>query len=97
MPQKLIIEPLDRAGSYRQGGLTQKLDEYEIQAALGFAPNIREDDEIVKHSWGFEAQIEEDGKIATYTCGIWDYNGCRWSTYGPCWIFDQLFPGKVTA
>lgn len=77
------IKPVDRCGSFRMGTLNGALTVTDINNVLGFEPNIDDDPSKVKYSWGFEA----DG----VHCGIWDYKGVRWSTYGPKEIFEKLF------
>lgn len=62
----------------------------EINRVLGFQPNVKDDPDKVKHSWGFKA----DG----VQCGIWDYKGSEtmgmFSTYGPAHVFVALFGEK---
>ena len=80
------ILPLSAVLSHKQGSLT-RLSAPEISTALGFNPNIAEDEEQVHHSWGFSADGVE--------CAIWDYNGSegsgRFSFFGPREVFVQLF------
>jgi hypothetical protein len=85
----LKIEAYDRPGESRTGGL-QNVSADEIEAVLGFKPNVKDDPYKVVHSWGF--------KVNGVACGIWDYKGSHhyntWSTFGPREVFEQLFPGK---
>ena len=80
------IMPVDRAGPYRTGTL-DLVTPADIEKVLGFPPNIEDDPDKVKYSWGFEA----DGKFAA----IWDYKGSHklrvWSTYDPDGIIATLF------
>lgn len=82
------IQPIDEPGAHATGSLSSSLTVDQINKVLGFAPNVRDDPDKVKHSWGFLADGEP--------CGIWDYRGRRWSTYGPPEIFRQLFGGKAS-
>lgn len=59
------ILPHDEAGSHRTGSIDSGYTVAEINRILGFKPNIQDDPQRVKHSWGFTA----DGQ----PCGIWDY------------------------
>lgn len=85
------IVPVDEAGSHREGSL-KGVTVAQINKALGFKPNVQDDPDKVKHSWGFTA----DGVL----CGIWDYKGSEmfnsFSTYGPREVFEKLFPGCVS-
>jgi hypothetical protein len=80
------ILPHDGAGSHRTGSIDSGYTVAEINRILGFKPNIQDDPQKVKYSWGFTA----DGQ----PCGIWDYRGGRWSVFGPQEVFDKLFPAK---
>jgi hypothetical protein len=73
---KPVIEPTNEPGLCRQTSL--KDVSYErICEVLGFKPNVRDDPDKVKYSWGFTI----DGEPA----GIWDYKGSHkfnsWSVY----------------
>jgi len=81
------IEPKDFPGKYRTGGLCSSVTPEEIAEALGFEANVDDDPDKVTQSWGFQCMGMD--------CGIWDYKGSRWSTYGPAIVFEFLFPGKV--
>jgi hypothetical protein len=80
------IVPQNKPGSHRTGSIPSALTVEEISKALGFEPNVLDDPDKVKHSWGF--------KVNGVDCGIWDYNGGRWSTYGPLTVFMELFPNR---
>lgn len=86
------ITPNPKAGSCRTGCLINTTVK-EINVILGFTPNVDDDPDKVKHSWGFKA----DGEM----CGIWDYKGSnKWgqfSTFGPPKVFTTLFGNKYTA
>jgi hypothetical protein len=59
----------------------------EINKILGFKPNIADDPDKVKYSWGFTV----DG----VHCGIWDYKGSykykSFSTFGPADSLRKVF------
>lgn len=80
------IIPINKSGLHKTGTLVA-ISVEEINVLLGFEPNVQDDPSKVKHSWGFTV----DGK----ECGIWDYKGSetmgRFSTYGPDYIFKELF------
>ncbi len=86
----MTIVPVDRAGSYRTGTL-QSVTASDIEKVLGFPPNIEDDPDKVKYSWGFEV----DGKFAA----IWDFKESHklhvWSTYDPDGIIDSLFNRSI--
>jgi len=82
------IKPVNISGKYRTGGLCSSVTPEEIAEALGFEANVDDDPDKVTQSWGFQCMGMD--------CGIWDYKGNRWSTYGPAIVFEFLFPGKVT-
>lgn len=76
----MIITPYSVPGRYKTGSLSPYITPKEIERVLGFPPNIQDDSFKVTHSWGFLL----DGQ----PCGIWDYCGQRWSTFGDV---QQLF------
>lgn len=84
-PSKPKIVPIARAGDHRTGSLPSNITPAQIKKILGFAANVDDDKDKVKHSWGFEV----DGKFAA----IWDYKGSRWSTFDP----DGVLPGLFSA
>ena len=90
------IKPTRKLSS-RTGTLDSKLKISDIETALGFPPNCSDIDDSLKveNSWGFQAQVPsiKQGKSKWVLCGIWDYKGSRWSTFGPAEVFEQLFPG----
>ena len=79
------VIPNSKAGGHKTGELNDITVE-QINEILGFAPNVDDDPDKVKHSWGF--------KVDGVHCAIWDYKGWRWITYGPKEVFDKRFPGK---
>lgn len=81
------IKPINEPGACRTGGLANTLTVGDITKVLGFKPNVDDDPDKVKYSWGFTYMGAK--------CGIWDYKGSRWSTYGPDVVFESLFPGQV--
>jgi hypothetical protein len=81
------IAPVSWVQSHRQYVLSD-LTAGEIAEALGFTPNVDDDDrEKVVHSWAFRADGAE--------CAIWDYRGShrlgRFSAFGPRDVFLHLF------
>ena len=81
----MVLEAVDISGSYRTGSLPWQLSVAEIVAVLG-EPNIADDPDKVDYSWGFTL----DGEL----CGIWDYKGSRWSTFGDNEKIRKLFSIK---
>jgi len=83
------IMPVNITGPYRTGTI-RGYSADEIENILGFPPNVEDDPDKVSHSWGFLA----DG----LNCGIWSYKGSEmakiFSTYGPQYVFDTLFPER---
>lgn len=77
-----------RGGSYKEGSLVHMTVE-EINRRLGFTPNVADDGDKVKHSWGFTVEGER-GHF-----GIWDYKGSElsgcFSTFGPRKVFEEIF------
>ena len=80
------IVPFNQPGAYCMGNIDEGYTVKEINKILGFEPNVQDDPDKVKYSWGF--------KVDGQPCGIWDYKGSRWSTYGPKIVFSILFPQK---
>lgn len=80
------IEPINEVGPFKTGNLCD-LSREQIQNALGFPPNIRDDPFRIRWSWGFTVNGER--------CAIWDYKLSAddrvWSTFGPAWCFKLLF------
>jgi hypothetical protein len=80
------ITPINKSGSHKTGCLINITVE-KIITILGFPPNVQDDPDKVKHSWGFKVKGKE--------CGIWDYRGSEmvgmFSTYGPDYVFTELF------
>jgi hypothetical protein len=83
------IVPINKPGAHCTGNITGYA-KVEIDKILGFRPNVADDPDKVKYSWGFTADGVE--------CGIWDYKGSYrgrvYSTYGPDKVFKTLFPPK---
>lgn len=82
---KPTILPVDVPGDYNTGCLPESISPEAITSVLGFPPNIKDDPCKVTHSWGFTV----DG----VRCGIWDFKGCRWSSYDPNGVLPKLFEG----
>jgi hypothetical protein len=76
----ITAHPINEAGDSRTGSLSENITPKQITAALGFPPNVNDDPDKVRHSWGIELR-HEDGRTAR--AGIWDYKGSRWSVYDP--------------
>ncbi len=81
------IVPVNKVGRHRTGTLDD-INVRTINEVLGFEPNVQDDPDKVKYSWGFEVDGEH--------CGIWDYNDSAeygsFSTFGPDKVFEKLFP-----
>lgn len=82
MVNGMVVETMNTAGLCRMGSLPSTLTPEAIVAVLG-EPNIKDDPYKVTMSWGFVIDGEP--------CGIWDYKGYRWSTYGPIQKIHALF------
>ena len=71
------IKPFNEAGSHKTGSLSG-LTKDEVEARIGFPPNVDDDPYKVRWSWGFTV----DGQV----CAVWDYKGSadvgEWRTYG---------------
>jgi hypothetical protein len=83
------IRPIDGVHSFRQGGL-YGVTVREVEAVLGFPPNVVDDPDKVTVSWSFDMNGNQ--------CAIWDYKGSlsqnHLSTFGVDEVFDQLFGYK---
>lgn len=83
---KHIITPVAMAGDYRTGSL-ERLSKEDIVRILGFEPNVDDDTDKVKFSWGFYVNGQR--------YGIWDYKGGwrykEWSTFGYPPILKSIF------
>jgi hypothetical protein len=80
----LKITPSNEPGRFRMGRLPPNITEEMITQRLGIDPvNEGSSDGKVTVEWRFLADGEP--------CGIWDYKGARWSTFGPHEVFAQLF------
>lgn len=83
---QMKIFPDPTAGGHRTGTLTG-ITKKEIDLTLGFTPNVDDDSEKVKYSWGF---VVDD-----HQCGVWDYYGSwrekEFSTYGPHATLTAVF------
>ena len=91
----LNIIPVNKPGDSKTGKLVNMTQE-QIEAKIGFAPNVEDDPEKVTASWGFMLNPEPGKKVPT--CGIWDYKGSGrfgvLSTYGPREVFVAIFGEK---
>lgn len=82
------IKPIqDNNGWHRTGGLSATLSVGDIVRAVGFSPNVSDDESKVRHSWA----LEVDG----HKVGIWDYKGARWSVYDPDGVIGLLFGAEA--
>lgn len=85
------ILPVPIPGPRRTGEI-QGYTVAEINRILGFRPNVDDDPDKVRYSWGFLA----DG----VQCGIWSYRNShlfkQFSTSGPAEVFATLFPARKT-
>ena len=72
---------VNTVGSHKTGSLPYEVTVEQIKAVLG-EPNVKDDPDKVRYSWGF--MIDDE------LCGIWDYKGRRWSTFGPTEKIKQL-------
>lgn len=86
MAKKIKIVPVNKPGDCCTGNLTG-LTAAQISKKLGFKPNVEDDPDKVKYSWGFTV----DG----VRCGIWDYHGSyknkSFSTFGPADALVKVF------
>ena len=79
--------------SYREHTLSP-ITAAEISAAVGFEPNVTDDDDLhkVTTSWAFEV----DGAV----CAVWDYRNSAWirvfSAFGPRDALVKVFGDKVS-
>lgn len=80
------IQPVDIPGSHRTGLLYNMTRDMIIEK-LGFEPNVVDDPDKVKDSWGFTV----DGK----PFGIWDWKGSQlighYSFYGDKQTMTEIF------
>lgn len=76
------IRPYPESGDEKELSLDPKFTPDDITKILGFPPNVKDDEDKVKYSWGFTV----DG----VRCGIWDYKGARWSAFGPKEAFQKI-------
>jgi hypothetical protein len=83
---EMKIKPYKDVASYRTGGLSG-LTKKDIDRILGFKPNVLDDQDKVKYSWGF--------RVNSKTCAVWDYKGSykhkEWSVFGPSDLLEALF------
>lgn len=78
------IEPCgDINGMHKTGSLPQSLSIWDIAKVVGLEPNMVDDG---------KATVEWCFTIDGVKCGIWDYKGNRWSTYGPVFLLDFKTP-----
>lgn len=86
----ITIDPISTPGDHKQGVLIN-LSYEEIEYVLG-APNVKDDPNKVKHSWGFRATMHTG---VSYRCAIWSWKGSEeyneWSFYGPALVMEALF------
>jgi len=97
------ITPVKNIGSHgRTGTLQSEITSEEISTILGFEPNVNSDEDKVENEWRFRVDCEvpsvHKGKLkrATFSFGIWDYKGARWSTYGDKQVLNCLFNNRCS-
>lgn len=73
--------------SFKTGSLNSSLRPEDINRVLGFEAEAG-DPRKVQYEWNFT--------IDGVNCAIWDYKGVRWSTFGPTYLLDRVFPGMVS-
>jgi len=82
----LKIRPRSDVVGHRTGYI-QGLSKADIDRILGFRPNVDDDADKVRYSWGFTA----DGEC----CAVWDWKGSYrsqvWSTHGAEALLQSLF------
>jgi hypothetical protein len=80
----MLIQPSNEFAPYRTGTLTG-ISKGQILSAIPDATFLDTPtaDKKVTMEWAFLA----NGQL----CGIWDYRGARFSTYGPAQVFETLF------
>lgn len=80
------ITPDASVASHRTGTL-RRITTREIAEAFGFAPNVDDDPDKVRYSWG---AVVDGAEIA-----VWDYKGSarynEFSTFGPDRILSAMF------
>jgi hypothetical protein len=80
------IQPDRTVTSHRTGGLSG-LTKKDIDGILGFEPNVLDDPDKVKYSWGF--------RINGKPCAVWDWKGShknkQWSVFGPSDVLEAAF------
>jgi hypothetical protein len=83
---KLKIVPVSNVASHKTGSIVG-LTKAQIDAILGFKPNVDDDVSKVKYSWGFNVQGNN--------CAVWDWKGSHkfkeWSAYGPESVLRAVF------
>jgi hypothetical protein len=83
---KLKIVPASDVSSHKTGRIVG-LSKTQIDAILGFRPNVDDDPHKVKYSWAFSVQGND--------CAVWDYKGSHklkeYSAYGPDSVLREVF------
>ena len=77
------IKPIQTDETHKTGSLPSSYSVKDINKALGFSPNVKDDEYKVKYSWGFTVDGVE--------CAIWDYRGARWSVWDPSKVLSKVF------
>ena len=72
--------------THKTGSLDPSLRVADINRILGFEGEVGDPDKVT-NEWLFTV----DG----VPCGVWDYYGTRWSTFGPRHVLAKVFPGMV--
>lgn len=85
-----VIIPTGVSGPHRTHYL-KELTAQGVSDLLGFTPNVEDDPDKVKYSWGFTV----DG----VPCGVWDFKGSSaegcWSAYGTTEALSRVFGGHL--
>lgn len=85
------IKPFNDIASHKTGGLVG-LTKEDVEARIGFPPNVDDDPYKVRWSWGFTV----DGEV----CAVWDYKGSadykEWSAYGSDAALTKVFGNHYT-
>lgn len=85
---KPVIVPVEIETMWKEGKLNSRLALKDISKRLGMEPNSDGDGVKVKFQWMFTA----DG----VPCSVWDFDGERWSTFGPAEKLKAIFGDDYT-
>lgn len=83
----MVIRPFDEPGGSRT--IAIKTSYNQICEILGFEPNVEDDPDKVKASWGFKSS---DGRLGFIWCYQISKDRCRdWSADGDVSLLEELF------